>query len=138
MSVPDPALGDCAVRQIHSKNMALRCEHLRWSNRMDLMAVANERGEVVIYRLNLLKVWVHPPPLAELRVRGLDWRPGEKIVAVGYTNGYVALLDVESQTEIHAFQLHGDIECLCWTQNDKEILDDSDTGNPLVGPALSI
>lgn len=126
------ALGACTLRPIHSKNVALRFEHMRWNHRMDLMAVANEKGEVVVYRLNLQKTWVHPPPAVELRVRGLDWRPREKIVAVGYSNGWVALLDVENQHEVHAFQLNGDIQCLHWTQNEREIVDDSDSDNPLV------
>lgn len=125
-------LGTAAVRLVHSKNVGLRFEHMRWSNRMDLMVVANEKAEVVVYRLNLQKTWVHPAPQPALRIRGVDWRPGEKIVAVGYSNGCVALLDIENQHEIHSFQLNGDVQCLNWTQNNREIVDDSDSDNPLV------
>lgn len=99
---------------------------------MDLMVVANDKAEVVIYRLNLQKTWVYQAPGPDLQVRGVDWRPDEKIVAVGYSDGWVVLLDIENHHENLSFQLNGDIACLNWTQNYKEIVDDSDSANPLV------
>lgn len=42
------------------------------------------------------------------------------------------LLDVEQQHVIHWFQVECDISCLSWTQNNRELADDSDTSdNPL-------
>lgn len=42
------------------------------------------------------------------------------------------LLDIELQVVVHHFQLESDIRCLSWTQNNREICDDSDSSdNPL-------
>lgn len=34
-------------------------------------------------RLNWQKILTHPPPTETAKVRGLDWRPDEKIIAIG-------------------------------------------------------
>lgn len=47
----------------------------------------------------------------------------------------VMLLDIEQQNVVHSFQLESDITCLSWTQNNREISDDSDSSdNPLDKP----
>lgn len=150
MDKPPEAAASGAMRQIHSKNVGYRIEQMKWSNRMDLLVVSNDRGknfiknfqlfinsvfglgEVIVHRLNLQKIWTHPPATEDIRVRALDWCPDEKIVAVGYSSGAVILLDIEQQTVVHSFQLDSDIRCLSWTQNNREISDDSDSSdNPL-------
>lgn len=88
-------------------------------------------GEVIVHRLNLQKIWTHAPPSEQIRVRALDWCPHEKIVAVGYCSGVVMLLDIEQQLVVHQCQLDAAIRCLGWTQNSREIIDDSATDNPL-------
>lgn len=40
-------------------------------------------GEVLIQRLNLQTLWVHPAPYENARVCGFDWRPDVHILAVG-------------------------------------------------------
>lgn len=72
-------------------------------------------------RLNFQKIWTHLPPFDGAKVRGIDWRPDEKIIAVGYSNGLVILLDIENQHEINQIKLDGDITCLGWTQNSREL-----------------
>lgn len=90
---------------------------------------------MIVHRLNLQKIWTHPPPTEEIRVRALDWCPDEKIVAVGYSSGHVALLDIELQLVVHSFELDADICCLSWTLNNREIHDDGDSSdNPLDQP----
>lgn len=76
---------------------------------------------MIVQRLNFQKIWTHSPPVDGAKVRGIDWRPDEKIIAVGYSTGLVILLDIENQHEINQIQLDGDITCLGWTQNSREI-----------------
>lgn len=81
-------------------------------------------GEVVVQRTNWEKLWTHSPSVENSKVRGLDWRPDERILAIGYSSGLVELLDVENEEEIHSFKLESDITCLSWTQNMKEVQDE--------------
>lgn len=65
-------------------------------------------------------------------MRGIDWQPDEKIISIGYSNGLFALLDIESQQEIHTKNFNSDITFIGWTNNTKEVLDDEvDNENPL-------
>ena len=93
-------------------------------------------GEVIVHRLHWQKLWIHPPPTESDRVRGIDWRPDEKIIAIGYSSGLVLLLDIENEHEIHAFKLGADITCLGWTQNSTEITDETLQDNLFVGRLL--
>lgn len=86
----------------------------------------------MVHRLNCQKLWIHPPPHDCDRVRGIDWRPDEKIIAIGYSNGFVVLLDIENQQEVHSFKLDSDITCLSWTQNSKEMIDNNEKNNLIV------
>lgn len=91
-----------------------------------------QTGEVIVQRLNWQKILSHPPPNDGIKVRGIDWQPDEKIISVGYNNGLVVLLDIESQQEIHTTNFSSDITCLGWTNNTKEVYDDEiDSENPL-------
>lgn len=74
------------------------------------------------------KLWVHPPPTENDKVRGLSWRPDEKLLAIGYNDGTVSLLDIENNEVIHTFNLECDISSICWTNNSTEFnLDDIDS-----------
>jgi len=39
---------------------------------------------VIVYRINWQKIWLHAPIQENLLVRGLAWRPDEKIIAIGF------------------------------------------------------
>lgn len=40
-------------------------------------------GEVIIQRLNLQILWTQPAPTDDSKVCGIDWRPDERILAIG-------------------------------------------------------
>lgn len=82
--------------------------------------------EVIVQRLNWQNLWVRSPPADNVKVKGIDWRPDERILAIGYSNGLITLIDVENQQEIHKINLDSDITCLAWTQNTAEFRDGSD------------
>ena len=64
-----------------------------------------------------------PVPEEGLVVRSIAWRLDEKILGIAYSNGLVALVDIESKEDIHSFTVaeHTDIKSICWTQNAVEI-----------------
>lgn len=79
-------------------------------------------GDVIIHRFKWQKVWSHPPPEENLRVRGIAWRNDEKLIAIGYNNGFVVLLDIENREEIYSYNLESDITCMHWTNLVKSII----------------
>uniref|UniRef100_A0A182T898 Anaphase-promoting complex subunit 4 n=1 Tax=Anopheles maculatus TaxID=74869 RepID=A0A182T898_9DIPT len=112
------------MKQTCNKNVGSRVEILKWSQEMDLLAFSTEKGEVLLHRLKWQKVWQLSPPEDGLKVCGIAWRPCEKFIAIGYSNGTVLLIDLETKEEIHSFSVQTDITCLSWTENTDEI--DSD------------
>jgi len=65
---------------------------------------------VVIQRLNWQKIVTFPTPGEDVRVRSLSWQMDETLLAVGYSNGKVALLDAESETIISGLIYEDDIK----------------------------
>lgn len=50
---------------------------------LDIFCTFGCLGEVIVQRLNLQVLWVQPPPSDDSKVRGIDWRPDERILAIG-------------------------------------------------------
>ncbi|KAJ6640094.1 Anaphase-promoting complex subunit 4 [Pseudolycoriella hygida] len=119
-----------AMRLFCQKIFGFKIELMKWCNRMDLLAISTDKGEVIIRRLNFQRIWTHPPPKDGIKVRGIDFRPDEKIIAIGYNTGLVILLDIGTQNEISSFNVNSDITCFSWTQSNKEIEDSTDDETP--------
>ncbi|XP_005191552.1 anaphase-promoting complex subunit 4-like [Musca domestica] len=86
-----------SMKQIGARHMSCAVDIMEWSNKMDLIAYGTEKGEVIIQRLNWQKIVTFPSPGDDIKVKGLSWQHDETIVAVGYSNGQVSLLDVERE-----------------------------------------
>lgn len=65
---------------------------------------------MIIQRLNWQKIVTFPTPGEDVRVRSLSWQMDETLLAVGYSNGKVALLDAESETIISGLIYEDDIK----------------------------
>lgn len=136
------------MKQICSRNVSYQIELMEWSSKMDLIAIACKGkfqsslyttilssylftvfiflGDVIIHRFKWQKVWSHPAPEENVRVRAIAWRNDEKMLAIGYSNGLITLLDIENHEEIFSLQLSGDITCMSWTNsNHTEIVSDA-------------
>ena len=50
-------------------------------------------------------------------MRAVAWRPDEKVIATGFSNGQISLVDVESKEELHTYSCNADIAGLSWTRN---------------------
>ncbi|XP_049535676.1 anaphase-promoting complex subunit 4 [Anopheles darlingi] len=112
-----PAANRNAMKQTSNKNIGGRVDVLRWSEEMDLLAIGTEKGEVILQRLKWQKVWQLLPPEEGLKVRGIAWRPGENLIAIGYSNGTILQLDIETKDVVHSFSVQSDISCMNWTDN---------------------
>ncbi|XP_017871547.1 PREDICTED: anaphase-promoting complex subunit 4 isoform X2 [Drosophila arizonae] len=114
-----------SMKLLGARNMSCIVERMEWNNKMDLIAYGTEKGEVVIQRLNWQKIVTFPTPGEDVRVRSLSWQMDETLLAVGYSNGKVALLDAESETIISGLIYEDDIKKVYFSKaiNCKEGLD---------------
>jgi anaphase-promoting complex subunit 4 len=80
----------------------------------------------MIHRLKWKKLWMLSPPEDDVKVRGICWRPDEKLIAIAYSTGKVMILDIENKEEVYSTQHSADITCLHWTQNTKDLLLDDE------------
>ncbi|RZC38115.1 anaphase-promoting complex subunit 4 [Asbolus verrucosus] len=106
-----------AIKQLEEKNVASEITLMVWSDRMDLVALANVKGEVALHRLAWTKAWSLNAPKDGLTVKGITWRPDGKIIAIAYSSGEVILVKVENKSILHSIETESDISCICWTQD---------------------
>ncbi|XP_058812704.1 anaphase-promoting complex subunit 4 [Topomyia yanbarensis] len=119
------------MKQTGNKNVGYHVDILKWSDRMDLLAIGNDKGEVILHRLKWQKVWQLAPPEDGLRVRGIAWRPLEKVMAIAYSNGTVLLINIENKEEIYSFDVKSDITCINWTENTREVAMNDTSGDAI-------
>lgn len=74
-----------SMRQLEERHVATKIELMVWSNKMDLLAFSNTKGEVALHRLNWQRVWLLTPPVENAHVDALMWRPDGKVIAIAYS-----------------------------------------------------
>ncbi|KAG8329158.1 hypothetical protein J6590_093351 [Homalodisca vitripennis] len=72
------------IRQLEERHVAIKVDLMVWSNKMDLLALSNSKGEIALHRLTWQRVWLLPPPTPDMVVRKLAWRPDGRVIAVAY------------------------------------------------------
>ncbi|KAK7790646.1 hypothetical protein R5R35_006539 [Gryllus longicercus] len=105
-----------AMRQLEERHVATKVELLVWSNKMDLLALSNVRGEVALHRLTWQKVWSLPPPTEGSTVKGMAWRPDGKVIAIAYSTCEILLVDVENKETLHSAMVDGEVTFVTWAQ----------------------
>ncbi|KAL7019120.1 hypothetical protein ACKWTF_011019 [Chironomus riparius] len=126
-----------SMKLIGNRNNPNCIYDMQWSNKMDLIALVSETGEVVINRFKWDVPMKIPPPATvdanSASVTSLGWRIDEKILAIAYNNHLINLVDIEDQSKevIISIKIPSCIKSICWTQNtidipedDKSILED--------------
>ncbi|XP_067657948.1 anaphase-promoting complex subunit 4-like isoform X2 [Haliotis asinina] len=103
-----------AFRQVDEKHVSNEICHMVWSPRIDLVALANIQGEVILHRLSWQKVWTLAPPGEGETIGGLAWRPDGKVLAVGYKSGQLKLCDVENAEVLHTMTVEGEVTSMTW------------------------
>ncbi|XP_070540057.1 anaphase-promoting complex subunit 4-like isoform X2 [Ptychodera flava] len=116
-----------AFRQLEEKHLSAEVVKMLWSPRMDLIALANIHGEVLLHRLSWQRVWVLPVTTNETskKVTALAWRPDGKALAVGYGSGQLLICDVENAEVLHTSSLNTAISCMQWTDVSEKLLGES-------------
>uniref|UniRef100_A0A2H1VIF7 Anaphase-promoting complex subunit 4 n=1 Tax=Spodoptera frugiperda TaxID=7108 RepID=A0A2H1VIF7_SPOFR len=134
----------CGMRQVGERHVAYKVDLMVWSNRLDLLALSNFKGEVQIHRLHWQKVWNLPPPKENVTVCAMAWRPDGKALAIGYSSGAVFIVDIEDKEILDRYDLEQEdpdefdtnrfgITCITWavrsdtleSATDPSIYDDS-------------
>lgn len=105
-----------AMRQLEERHVATKVELMVWSNKMDLLALSNVRGEVALHRLTWQKVWSLPPPSEGSSVKGMAWRPDGKVIAIAYSTSEILLVDVENKETLHSSLVDGEVTFITWAQ----------------------
>ncbi|CAG9822769.1 unnamed protein product [Phaedon cochleariae] len=105
-----------AIKQLEEKNVANEINVMVWSDRMDLLAFSNVKGEVALHRLSWTRAWSLSPPKENLQVNSIAWRPDGKVLAVGYSNGEVLLINVENKKVLNVKEAPGEITHIVWVQ----------------------
>ncbi|XP_033126468.1 anaphase-promoting complex subunit 4-like isoform X3 [Anneissia japonica] len=116
-------------RKLEEKNLSAEVVQMKWSPKMDLIALANIQGEVVLHRLQWQRVWLLPVPAEETSkiVTALAWRPDGKVLAVSYESGKVFLCDVENAAILHKMEMGLTVNCMQWINTDDKT--NSSNGN---------
>ncbi|XP_015607666.1 anaphase-promoting complex subunit 4 [Cephus cinctus] len=105
------------MRQLEERQLPAQVTIMRWSPKMDLLAIANIKGEVALHRLTWQRVWLLSPQDESDTVINLAWRPDGKLLAVFYKESRLLhLVDIENKNIVHKTQLSADrtITCMAW------------------------
>ena len=79
--------------QLADKALTADVKIATWCPTMDLLALSTADGQLCLHRLNWQRLWAVSP---ESAVTSLCWRPDGKVLACGYEDGFISLLDVEN------------------------------------------
>ncbi|KAI4477884.1 hypothetical protein M0804_012364 [Polistes exclamans] len=95
-----------AMRQLEERQLPTEITIMKWSPKMDLLAVANVKGEVALHRLTWQRVWLLSPQNESDTSVNLTWRPDGKLLAVCYEcSKLFCLVDIENKNIIYKVQL---------------------------------
>ncbi|KAK1128459.1 hypothetical protein K0M31_002920 [Melipona bicolor] len=106
-----------SMRQLEERQLLAEVTRMQWSPKMDLLAIANVKGEVTLHRLTWQRVWLLSPQEESDTVVNLAWRPDGKLLAICYESSkLVCLVDIENKNIIHRIKLmlHNAITCMTW------------------------
>ncbi|XP_076664288.1 anaphase-promoting complex subunit 4-like isoform X1 [Andrena cerasifolii] len=106
-----------SMRQLEERQLPAEVTRMQWSPKMDLLAIANVKGEVTLHRLTWQRVWLLSPQEESDTLVNLAWRPDGKLLAICYEISNLAcLVDIENKNVIHKtkLNLHSGITCMMW------------------------
>ncbi|XP_072761511.1 anaphase-promoting complex subunit 4 [Anoplolepis gracilipes] len=102
------------MRQLEERQLPAEVTMMLWSPKMDLLAISNVKGEVVLHRLTWQRVWLLSPQDESDTVVHLAWRPDGKLLAVCYEiSKLLCLIDVETKNIIHKTKLPTNESTVC-------------------------
>lgn len=60
----------------------------------------SQLGEVALHRLNWQRVWLLTPPVEEVRVTALSWRPDGRVLVAAYNNSKLPITELDLLYEL--------------------------------------
>jgi anaphase-promoting complex subunit 4 len=85
---------------------------MKWSPKMDLIAIITGEGSVWLNRLSWQRVWTLRS--SDYKAISLAWRPDGKVLALGLDNGRVHLVNVENSECLHEYEVGSKPQFLDW------------------------
>ncbi len=85
---------------------------MKWSPKMDLIAIITAEGAVWLNRLSWQRVWTLRS--SDYKAISLAWRPDGKVLALGLDNGRVHLVNVENSECLHEYEVGSKPQFLDW------------------------
>lgn len=107
-----------SFRELEDKPCSAEINLLKWSPKMDLIALITAEGEVLLHRLSWKKVW--SIPATEGKALQMAWRPDGKLLSVGYKDGTIKLFDVENAECVHSCSINSTPTCMDWIESEKD------------------
>lgn len=106
-----------SFRQLEDKPCSAEVHCMKWSPKMDLLALVSAEGEVWLHRLSWKRVWC--VPASEGKAVQIAWRPDGKLLCVGHQDGTIKLFDVENAECIHTCSIGETPSCMDWIEQEK-------------------
>lgn len=102
--------------QIHRLDgMAISATQLAWSPDGKFLAFEGDNGQLRLFELESQSVAHDLKPEFPANIGSIAWSPDSQVVSIGQTSGNISLWDVNTATEIPAFQTHADtVGALAW------------------------
>ncbi|XP_050429524.1 anaphase-promoting complex subunit 4 [Adelges cooleyi] len=107
------------MKQLEERHIPTTVLKMEWSNKMDLLAIAKEHGEVSLHRLTWQRVWSLGAPSEKTLVTAMAWRPDGKQLAVAYDSCDLLLVNVENKEITFSKRTENKITSLVWVQQEK-------------------
>lgn len=104
------------IKQLEEKQVVIEIDLMVWSDRLDLVAFSNTKGELALHRITWTKAWSLPPPREGGLITALAWRPDGKVIAVAYDTKELLLINVENKKILHGIKTRAGITCILWAQ----------------------
>lgn len=120
------------IKKLEERSLTTELTLMKWSPKMDLLAVANKKGEVGLHRITWQRVWLLTPQDEAGEVSSMAWRPDGKLLAVTYENSrQLHLIDIENKSILHKKDLNLDnkVTCMSWLPLDSRQSSDPDSTN---------
>lgn len=101
-----------SFRQLEDVGCPAEILSMKWSPEKDLIAIVTEDGDVWLNRLSWQRVWTKHS--SEYKAISLAWRPDGKVLALGFDQCKVQLVNVENSECLHQYDVESKPEILEW------------------------
>lgn len=92
------------------RHTGIEINNLCWNSKLDLLAISNVKGEIILQRLFWKKAWEYPCPFETCSVLKMCWSPNGDCLVVVYSNFFAHFLELENGKLVHEIKLTPAVE----------------------------